>query len=331
MKQLFFGVNVWRELTGIPMCQETATIGWNDWNARHILRGIDCLQMEIPYTRIAVDLAQERDYKLFFVMADPWENLRKILIDWYRRGAAKESFAFYREFHIKVNEFGLESAVALRMLDTWLSEQNPHPLFNPQLAMIDPSRDPERVREILSEDFDRIVSVRLTDEGTRTPLHGIGPDALPRTGELIRGETKFYAALQRGEILLKHGTTKEKERPPKVACRERFVRGSIKSVSRNRIKGTILFRAGAPVSLELLVRVNGTEVLRCPLPVEEKPDARGDSVLRIPFRLSGLTLTPHDRVSVQLLPCKRKLRYSEESRAFFSKGIRDRYAASIEE
>jgi len=305
------------DISFLNICSHPTTIKWEDWRDRSRLHGLGCMLMQIPYARICETLGDNSCFRLHYLIEDPRANLLRRLSKWYRWGSEKGAFVFYRVLRAKVDELGLESEISRRTFVKWLLDSNPHPLVNPQLYWIDPSKDSEKVAMYLDRDFYRVQDISPTTEsGTKsTPLDFLDFEGEARALDvLIADELELYTRFvsESDRIEEDEETSCSHESSPRELCKKNFLRGMVRNVEKGRIEGKILFREIPHIPLVIQVRTAGKTIKRIPLKRETKRIERVKGGFRISFEVDGIPYRTGKRFSFLLQPCGIRLKFMND-------------------
>ena len=299
-------------------------INWKSWEMREELSHYSAWHLKIPYLKIREEFQEAPPGKLCFLMIDPMEALLWTLERWYRLGAQKRAFPFFEAFKEKVDELDHDASDFAGKLADWLIEQNPRPLYNPQIATLDLSRRLYMAKKLLKKDFDckRIVSVdeaRLQID--RSLISRIDARKDRETFEtFFKDDTELFNAIE-SKVLEKVSNRDKKEarspkNPQRAGVRKKAL---ITKVTSRRIEGWVSIDDLSEESPFLVLRVNGQRVRRRELPkISEKNDSKSPKGRRrVKFSLKGLKLSPRDRVVLVLNPERIKIPFSVEAKKFF--------------
>ena len=277
-----------------------------------------CHHLQIPYNRIRKDLRARYDVELLFQMVDPLSYLQTTLIDWYRRGTRRDAFAFYRALREQVDYLGLESSISVRTFTDWLKAQNPMPLYNPQIGLIDSQKRLNMAKRFLKKDFSslQIIESSICEEVrlSNSPLTSIDLHHYRRDFKaLVAKDLELYDWIATGAFRDQKEENLPKKQKKKSASKRQKIGGRVLVIRTNMLNGVVRLNGEIPNELKLLLEVNG-KVLRRKKLLPQQRDERG----RIPFLFRKLDLDPKDRVELILRPGNVKLNLSPKAREFFS-------------
>ncbi|WP_457602287.1 hypothetical protein, partial [Nitratifractor sp.] len=276
--------------------------------------------LTIPYLKIREEFQEAPPGKLCFLMIDPMEALLRMLDRWYRLGGQKRAFPFFETFKEKVDALDRSSTDFARELAEWLIEQNPRPLYNPQIATLDASRRLYMAKKLLKKDFDykRIVSVEENrSQSDRSPIMKIDRQRdREHVAAFFEEDAALFEAIESGMLDKRPKRADKKTRAPQKA--EKRKKGLITRITPHRIEGWILSDNASEESEYLILRVNGKRVIRQELPLRSQKSQKGSGRLKkVKFSLKGFKLTPGDRIGVILNPGAHKLPFTPEAKGFF--------------
>ena len=300
------------------------TVDWKSWEMREELSHYSSWYLTIPYLKIREEFQEAPPGKLCFLMIDPMEALLRMLDRWYRLGGQKRAFPFFETFKEKVDALDRSSTDFARELAEWLIEQNPRPLYNPQIATLDASRRLYMAKKLLKKDFDykRNVSVEENrSQSDRSPIMKIDRQRdREHFAAFFEEDAALFEAIESGVLDKRRKRADRKTKIPQKA--EKRKKGLITRISPRRIEGWTLADAASKEPYFLILRVNGKRLLRRELSeVSEKniPQSSKGVRRRVKFALKGLKIGPHDRVVLVLQPGAYRFPFSPEAKGFFDK------------
>ena len=300
------------------------SINWKSWEMREKLSHYSAWHLKIPYLKIREEFQEAPPGKLYFLMIDPMEALVWTFVRWYRLGALKRAFPFFKSFKEKVDELDHDASDFVGKLVDWLIKQNPRPLYNPQIASIDPSRRLYMAKKLLKKDFDGKYIVSLDKarlQIDRSPISRI--DA--------REDREAFKIFCEEDMELFNAI--ESKALEKVYTQKKKVVGSIKNhqpstgtkkaliteVTSRKIEGWISMDNLLEKSYFLVLRVNRKRIRRWELSKIVKMDdlKSPDGRERVKFSLKGLELNFNDKVVVVLNPGRFIIPFSHKAKKFF--------------
>ena len=293
-------------------------VGWKKWEERVNENAGECFHLQIPYNRIRKDLRAQYDAELFFHMVDPMSYLQRTLIDWYGRGAQREAFAFYRTLRKQVDYLGLKNSISVRTFADWLKEENPMPLFNPQIELIDSRKRLNVAKWFLKKDFSSLATIELAIseemDYASSPLASIDFHLYRNEfGVFVSKDLELYKWIATGAFRDQEEKIIPSKEKNKLASKRPKMGGGVQEIRANLLKGFVRLSGELSGELRLLLQVNG-KALRKKKLLPHQRDERG----RITFSFRKLTLSPTDRVEVILKPGNVKLNLSPKAQEFFS-------------
>ena len=328
---LIFGAEIPENPSEFCHGEKPVPVNWKSWEARAQLAHYPCWHVEIPYLKIRDEIRDEKLGTLCFFMSDPMHYLLRTLKRWYRLGEEKRAYPLYRVFRQKVDELGLESDISIRVLADWLSEYNLRPLYDPQIALIDPARRLRKVKKILSSDFgcmhnlsDYETEAGKVSSDTPSPLDRIDPvkDA-KYFQEFFRKDREVYEAIE-SDIMVQGRPSGKREKTAVKRKKQKEKRAMVTRVHPKRITGwVILDAADLQTPHYLVLKINGKRVLRQKITAETMENKSGKKRQKIGYVLKGFTLRPTDTVKLILNPGRQAVSLSPNAAKFFNSKNRE--------
>ena len=285
-----------------------------------------CRVGKIAYLHLRKQLRKESSVETVFLMKEPIKLLLETMSEWYEKGEKKRAFPFFSFFRQEIERLSPEDAVGVRSLARWLEEKNLRPLFNPQIATIDPLRRESLVERLLEKEFARVV---ITDDLHQKPSGTIGPfdyglffEHFEYFESILGLDFHLYQKyLSPPEPSSSHelkssgkdfSESGSDSRSKKKLSKE-FV-GKVTQLSHKRIKGWIdgrLLERGK--SYKIILKVDGETLRRKKLSEKEVGQER------IPFHFIRLELKARQKVELFLLPGRRPLKFSKKQKLLYRK------------
>ncbi len=299
------------------------TMDWNGWEMREELSHYSSWHLTIPYLKIQEEFQEAPPGKLCFLMIDPMEALLWRLERWYQEGKQRRAFPFFEAFKEKVDALDRSSNDFARELAEWLIEQNPRPLYNPQIATLDPSRRLYMAKKLLKKDFDCKRIIPTGEDRSQiddSPIARISRENDRGHFGIFFGEDEaLFETIESGVLEKRAETIDRKTKAPQTAQKRAKKKiGMITRITPHRIEGWILSDAVSRESNFLTLRVNGRQVLRQKLSTAlQKTPKNLSTRKKVKFSLKGLKLDSSDRIILILTPGAVRLPLSPMARSSF--------------
>ena len=299
------------------------SINWKSWEMREELSHYSSWYLKIPYLKIWEEFQEASPGRLCFLMIDPMEALLWTLERWYRQGGQRRAFPFFEAFKEKVDALDRSSTDFAEELAEWLIEQNPRPLYNPQIATLDPSRRLYMAKKLLKKDFDCKRIIPAGEDWSKiddSPIARISRENdRERFGIFFGEDAALFEAIESGVLEKRAKSTDTKVKAPqKLQKRATQKVGMITRITPRRIEGWVLSDAVSKESSFLTLRVNGRQVLRQKLSTAlQKTPKNLSTRKKVKFSLKGLKLDSSDRIILILTPGAVRLPLSPMARSSF--------------
>jgi hypothetical protein len=307
--------------SGLCAASEPIDVGWREWDVKDQLLSYPCWKMNIPYTLLRSELKNQKWVECRFLMREPMSALLSIMKRWYRYGQEKRAFPLYITFRRKVDELGLESDISIRLLADWLAEKNLRPLFDPQVALLDPSKRLNLVGKLLTKELadtslcgsDISVPDNSGSQGC-SPLDRIDPvKHRPYFIPLLQKDYKLYERITGGALIGKDRGVREADRQVEKTASTEV--GKVTAVESGKLSGWVARNALGKRNF-LVLYIDGKRIHSQPIADEEKS---GRKRVRIKFLIDGVRITPKDKVRLLLIPGRKALPFSRKAESFFKR------------
>lgn len=112
---------------------------------------VKCSIVSQPLKRFLDD---RNDDIYVFSVHQPIIFLANRMQEWYEQGGINESFAFFHYFKKHIDTFELQLESEVEALVAWIATVQIQPLFNPQIAYIDPKKNVNDAKKIIQAELD---------------------------------------------------------------------------------------------------------------------------------------------------------------------------------